>query len=211
MVNAQSVIPVWINSWRPDFYVSLTDKEDFAYSASPATLPTWKGLFTRLASAINAYKAYNRETEVSDLLFGAYSYLALHAVYGTDGSLQSQFDANILYSMHSFVNLTLSRPIGYYNDLIIPADATPPDSLTLETDITLVGGAMVAENTRVEQLASAGQSTIQSINIGLLFEDRPRTGSINKIQLKITFFTTLHFANLYRNLNVGNLTLPAGV
>lgn len=207
-VNPQSVIPLWVNSWNSNFYNSLVEKENWSYINQ--TYASWEPLFTQLANALNSYKAFNRQAEITNFFFGAYGYLALNKVYGTDDSLVNSFDANNIYNLNNLIAVTISRPINYYNDAVIdPSGQQPaPTSALMTADVATVNLATSVESALIKNLSTAGESTVQSLQFTLLFKDKIPVGTVNKPVMNTLFFTTLHWSNVFANLNVGTLTPP---
>lgn len=205
-VHAQSVIPTWINSWNPAFYTALTSQENWSYVNQGTTI--WLPLFTTLVAPLNNYKNFNRQSEISNFFFGTYGYVVMHNLYGTDGSLVPSFDANGIYSMAGFVPTTISRPVNYYNDAVLDPSTLLYSSVNMTAAVTQVTGATGNETSYIDGLAGSGTPAVQGIQMRLLFDDVPTTGSFTKANMKTLFFQTLHWTNVYQNLNVGSLVLP---
>lgn len=204
-VNADSVIPVWINSWRSDFYDSITDKENWCYTNQSET--NWKPLFQQLADAMTAYKGFNRETELTNFYFGTYGYFVMGTIYGTDTSLQSTLDSRLIYNMSGFVSTTINRSVDYYNDYAIIPPAVTGSSAKMTADLATVNGANASETSLIGNRSSATLPTVKRMQVDLLFQDIPTIATSNKADMVQLYFETLHWKETYQ-LNVGTLTLP---
>lgn len=207
-VNANSVIPVWINSWRPDFYTAITSMEDWSYTNS--SLTNWKPIFQNLATAMTSYQQFNRQDELTNFYFGTYGYFCMGTLYGLDQSLAPTLDSQLIYNMAGFVGTTLVRPVDYYNDWVA---ATPPavggSSAKMTADIATVSGANASETALIGNRASSTLPEVKQLQVQLLFQDLPVDGNPTKVSMVTQYFETLHWKEAYQ-LNVGNLILPPG-
>lgn len=210
-VNANSVIPVWVNNFNSEFYTSLTNKEDWSYTNQG--LANWQPLFSQLASALNAYRAFNRSEEVYNFMNSSYGYVILNRNFGTDGSLIPNLDAHGIYSLAGFMNTTLARPVTYYDDLVPPV---PPEteyvSAKMNADVATVTAAPASETAGLESLQAGTHGTIQQFTNYNLWDDwPPLTGQIvGKPYMKQFFFIDLHWKAVIESLNIG-YPIPSGV
>ncbi len=185
-VNPSSVIPTWINSYYPSFYVSITDKENFAYTNIPADKTYWIALFTNLSIAMGSWKNINRQTSVSGLISSIFNYTNLYLNFAESPSLMPTLDGYVIFDMNSFITSTLSRPTNYYNDLA----ETPPlsgiyTSAKMTADINAVGNISV-ENGKIV----AAQNSIEGITLPFvnkaIFEDVIPTGPLAAVEITST-------------------------
>lgn len=142
-VHAESVIPLWLNDYRPDFYTSITDKENYAYTTVPADKTYWKAEFTNLSASMNAWKNINREASVSGLVGSIHTYLQLHLNFGIAPTYLASMQASTIFSMNDFIPVTISRPTSYYNDMPIDLPFTSPK---ITADIAAVANNAVEAN-----------------------------------------------------------------
>lgn len=208
-VNPSSVIPTWLNNYNSGAYTALTNQENWSY-VNQGTL-NWQPLFQQLASAINAYQTYNRKSEIQNFMEGTYGYIANGVLYGTDTSLLPTFDGLTIYSMSGFLANTITRPVNWYSDLVaaIPP-ATGYTSAHMAADVSTVTGAPAAETTNIGNAANATHAFLHDMIYKLMFQDVPVQGVVNKQSQATTYFTTLHWTQVFNNLNVGGLAKPPG-
>jgi hypothetical protein len=168
----------------------------------------WVPLFNTIANALNTYQAFNRQSEISDFFFGAYGYVSFNRIYGTDGSLITKFDAQNIYNINNFVSNCISRPVNYYNDLLIIPATSQYTSALLSTDLGTINNSTTVETSLIANLSTLGRTPIQSLQVTMLFSNIQPTGSVNKETIRDLFFVDLHWFNVYLNLNVGTLISP---
>lgn len=204
-VNVNSVIPLWVNTWNPTLYNSLTDKENWSYVNQGLI---WVPLFTQLANALNSYQAYNRQTEISNFFFGAYAYVTFNKIYGTDGSQISNFNAQNIYNLNGLVNAIINRPVSYYNDISIVIPSTDYNSPLMQADILQIYNSSKTESTLIANLSNLGRGAIQNLQVTLLFKDVKPIQVLTKDNMKTLFFVNLNWNQVYNALNIGGLVKP---
>lgn len=134
-VHVDSVIPTWVNDYRPDFYTSLTDKEEYTYTTYPGKKAAWMTEFTNLSTAMTNWKNENREDPLGSLISSVHTYLQLYLNFGVSGSYLASMDAFAIFNINNFIDDTLARAINYYNDM--PNDP-PYDSPKINANITKI-------------------------------------------------------------------------
>lgn len=209
-VHADSVIPTWLNNFYPDFYVSLTDKENDCYTRNSGNDKTeWIPLFTNLSTAMNNWKNAARETKVAGLVSSIYSYVMLNLNFGTSSGSLAIMQAYYVFNMNNFVDNTLARATDYYNDLV----ENPPSSGTytsakITADVSQINGYATQEDNRISAANSTAASTSSVFVNTALFNDVTPIGSASKQDMGNYIFTTMNYKKVYQNLNVGSLALP---
>lgn len=207
MVNPNSVIPAWLNTYAPAAYVSLTDKEDWSYTLGQGQ-SIWLPRFTQLATALNSYKSFNRESEISNFFFNSYGYVSFNKLFGTSGSALASFDGYSIYDVNGFLAATIARPLNYYNDYV----STPvAGSARMTADLAAVNAAAAAETSQLSAISSPLHNVVQRFQVDLLWQDVPVLQPWSKADATNYFFIDLHWKNVYQNLNVGTLALPPSV
>lgn len=152
-VHPDSVIDLWVNTLDPEFYVSLTNKEEWSYT-SGGSVVDWQPLFSSLMAAINNWKTANRNGE--ELFVQVFQYrfvplqfasLPLPAPYN-----DAYVDARYQLNMGNFISDTLSRPVNYYNDY---------------NSLTSTSAKMDASILQVNSFASTEASALSTITNGI--------------------------------------------
>jgi hypothetical protein len=210
MVNANSVIPIWLNTFNPAFYTAITNQEDWSYTN--VGVSAWQPLFQQLANALSAYKTFDRSAEVQNFMFNAYSYVALDVQFGTGSSLLPSFNATSVYSLAGFMAASISRPVNYYNDLVFPI---PPDtaytSALMAADVATVTAAPASETANITALVDDAHSTVQSWTNAGLWDAPVSTGvPVTRPYMKNEFFITLNWKFAIEALGIG-YPIPPGV
>lgn len=204
-VHAQSQIQVWLNSYSPSFYTSLTNKEYWTYTAYPSELNAWKGQFSSLMGAINTWAnhTYSMRTVVKTkgLISAIYMYRYLGSAFGTSLANLSQLEAPSIYNIGGFIPLTLSRSDNYYDDLVSPvppATDPPPTSAKMDADIATLAPSVFepVERTKIEEILDLAGESSAIVTYNALFKDLPTpSGSVpTKQDMANIIFTDLKFA-----------------
>lgn len=204
-VHAQSQIQVWLNSYSPSFYTSLTNKENWTYTNYPADLNAWKGQFSSLMGAINTWAnhTYNMRSVVKTkgLISAIYMYRYLGSAFGTSLSNLSQLEASSIYNIGGFIELTLSRSDTYYDDLVSPVPPAidpPPTSAKMDADIATLEPTTfeAVERTKIEEILDLAGESSAIVTYNALFTDLPTpSGSVpTKQQMADIIFTDLKFS-----------------
>ena len=207
MVNADSVIPTWLNTWDSALYTSLTSQENTSYTGTtPNIEANWKPLFTNLATALNNWKAINRQSSIQNFLLNFYGYYTLQYMYGLDSSLVIPSSATSIFNLNGFTAACKSRANNYYNDFASGASAK------MTSDISTINAAVTAENTNFTSLISSLQSITLGFSFNSLFQNISATQPFpGKAAIATEIFNTMGYKLVFQTLNVGTLTLPPGV
>lgn len=210
-----SAIPTWIQNYIPAAYTSLVAQETYAYSQDPVN---WPPLFQQLATDLNAWYGTNRSGDISNLINPLYQAIVMNLLYGTSVPSVTPYDGLTVFSVAGFLTATASRPSNYYNDLIATTTGTPPNTVTtyssakMTADLATVSGAIATEQGTIKTLSGAVQSSVQGVITNFLFQDPPTPQNpVTKAGLAQEIFITLHYKQVYQNLQVSPLTLPPGV
>lgn len=200
MVNPSSVIPTWINSYWPEFYIAITNQEDFAINNFGSAAVSQ---FSSLAAAFNGYKSTSRADIAYTFTSGIYSYKALNANYGLGTIDLSTYIYKNYFSFGTFGAATLSRPVSYYDDFI----ATSPK---LTTAINYINNTSINdEKLKIEADQKLLTTSFQGNVSKFLYENPTPTASpIDKTGLGHFIFDTLLYKRVYQQLNVAPHTLP---
>lgn len=198
-VNPDSVIPTWVNDYHPDFYVSITDKENYAYTNVPADKGYWMTLFTNLSTAMTSWKNIGRESSVGDLISAIYNYVSLYLNFAQNPSILPGLDAYVIFDMNSFITSTLARGTDYYDDLNVGTHQSPK----MTADITTVGTNSI-ETGNINIAISSSQSVVRPFLNKAMFEDIPPVGPL--LVLKITNGGSGYTDGIYNDVELTTLT-----
>lgn len=204
-VNPSSVIPTWLNNYWPELYVSLTDKEDYAY-INFGTGSGTQTQFSALAARINGYKNILRTPKVRDIIQSIYSYKAMQQNFNLGDIDLTNYSYDKVFSFGSFGTNTLTRPTSYYNDWA----GSPLVSARLTSGIDYIqNDAIDDEDNLISQAVEDLTQDFQNQIDQYLFVDPPAPETpASKQSLGIYIFNTLLYKKVYSNLNVTPLTLP---
>ena len=154
-VHASSVISTTINTFDSELYTTLTDMENNQYTAGTnGQLTEYQPLFQNLSDDIIAWMNVDRSDKIVDLIQGLYSYKLFIEMYGTDDTLISASDANVLMGMdgvrddikninlltytEQFDNAAWTDPLGEWS-VIADTDADPLGGTTADEITVDVG------------------------------------------------------------------------
>lgn len=182
-------IPSWINSWWPEFYTSLQAKD----ALSPVPL---------IVAALETYRQFNRESELTTFFLNSYGYSVMSHVYGLDPSIVSGFNSRGIYDAGGFVESTLNRPSNYY--------LTNPEQEVIDVDV--INQATAIESAIIQSKGSAGLGMQRRFQLKTLFEDVELVGSpMTKPEVANLYFIQLNWKPVFLSLNVGGLELPSAI
>lgn len=205
-----TVFPAWLNQYRPDVYQNLVAKENWSYTNQGQT--GWAPLFQQLADELNSWQAVNRRGAIEAFMLGTYGYLLTGIMYGTDTSLKSQMSGYGIYNANSFLDLTMTRPVDYYNDLVLNPTTGGYSSANMTGDLDRVKASNYeADNNKAKGFTNLVQGTLQDHMYIQLFQTLPIQGTASKSQMAQTYFIDLLWKPVYQYLNVGGLPLPPGI
>lgn len=220
-VHANSKINTWVNTYYPDFYVSITNKENWTYNnyaGNAPALTAWDVYFTNLMTQMNAWAAASgpsrTETASRSLISAIYSYLACHFTFGTSLTDVGVMAAHKIYNMNGFVDSTLSRPDDWYNDLDTSGIPTPTyESNRMDADISVISASPdTTETAAILTINSLSSASASSVNYSFLFEDPAPTGTMTKANQATYIFTTLRFKPVVQSVpGILGVTIPPGV
>lgn len=216
-VHAQSVIPIWINSFYPDFYVALTDQENFAYlSNSGADLTKWKTLFETLVDHIETWKADSRD--LKDFMSALYSSYLLSVMYSEPFDPVAS-DGYAVLDMGGFIADTLANPVGHYDDLVETAlssgiwksnklGADTSGALTGTGSILAIDSYSTTEEANITAVQDASRASSSKIVSKALFEDVPLDNPPKtKQEMGEYLYNDLHYKHVVFAIPT-QLTLP---
>lgn len=136
-VHASSKIDLWLNIYHPAFYVSITDKENWAYinqGDTPTKLAALEAYFTELMVRINTWRntAWEGRFEeaMGELIGAIVSFKNSATRFGTSEAFLPDLDAVAIFNIVNFIPDTLARAMDYYNDVSVGGV-----SFKLQTDI----------------------------------------------------------------------------
>lgn len=213
-VHINSVISLSILSFDSDLYVAITDKEEYCFNSLLGEA-FYSPFFVSLDNAITTWmntgtypSGDTRESEIQDLVESIYSSYLFNNIYGATLTAP---DSRTIFTMDGFRARIKTDPISYYEDGVEGVFPAPDTAPNIESDIALIGGSLVSENANLSSTIGAIRSSFTSITRQNLFEDVPPTGNppLSKTDLGEAIFNTLHYKEVYQNLDVGSLTLPS--
>lgn len=116
-VHASSVISTTINTFDATLYVALTNMENNQYTVGTnGQLTEYQPLFQNLSDDIIAWMNTDRSGKIGDLIQGLYGYKITSDLYGTDNSLLTSSNAELLMGMNGVRTRIKTDVVGYYND-----------------------------------------------------------------------------------------------
>ncbi|QRE00336.1 hypothetical protein [Burkholderia phage BCSR5] len=206
MVHPQSVIPLWLRNYRLDTYNALTDQENWSYTNQGTT--GWRPLFQQLADSLNRWQSYDKTGDVMNFMLGTYGYIVTGIMYGTDTSQEPNMDAFRIYNCNSFLDKPQTRPINWYNDLVVPVPpATTYTSDKMTQDLALTDAGRVEDTKKMKAVQDATTSTLQRHMYDQLFLTQPIKDKAGKARMADVYFNQLHWRVAYQQLNI-NLPIP---
>lgn len=212
-VNPNSQIPLWLEDFNEAFYISITDKEDWALLNYPtgAQNTTILDYFSSMAAAMESYKTTSRFNEFYSFLGIMYQYYLARMNFNADIIDFDDFTVDKVFSLGNFIEDTLSRPVNYYNDLTQASPADPYLSPRLEADVTyLQNSAISDENALMTSLSTPLTNATQKVISKSLFEDVPPSPApVGKQDTGDFIFNTQNYKSIYGVLNVAPLELPS--
>lgn len=208
-VHNQSVIPTWVNDFYPDFYVALTDQEEYAYdSAGGIHLNDWKLLFQELVTNMETWKTGPGTRELRDFVSALYSLYLLSVMYGEpfDPAIA---DAYYVFSMNEFIQDTLTYPVSYYDDII---QVTPPSdpwtSVKISAEKAKIAAYTVPEEDALTAIQDDSRTVSSKVISKALFEDQVVTATKNKQEMGEYIYNDLHYKQVVQVLAT-DLELPS--
>lgn len=213
-VNPDSRIPLWVKTFAPYFYTSITDKENWTFNNySGGALSAAKSYFQDLGNRLDEYKATNRYNNYTSLIGSVYQYfLCTRNFYATPLPEEDVLHIGNIFSFGNFIKETLDRPIGYYNDI----EETLPDSGNYESQklkdsIDYVRTSAIGdENANITTLINRlNPISMEVINKGMFEELTPAQNPMGKRDVGLYIFETLNYKKIVYQLNVSPFELPS--
>lgn len=221
-VHVNSKISLWVQTFHPTFYTSLTDKEEWLYTQhelDPEELAAAEGYFEDLQTAMDAWKAGTSTARSS--LKPIVMRLVTYQMYVGRGMVLSsvtpeQLDAKQIFEMGGFITATLSRPVEYYDDMTTYVPPDPCTSAKLEADIALLEPTVwrPMEQAKVDAIESAAVGVVTDYNYKAMFEDVSPVGPgtpMTKAQTSEWIFITLNYKWAKDTFPAVNLTIPTAL
>lgn len=217
-VHVNTEIDLWVNDYYPDFYVSLTDKEDWTYTnyaGNASALAAWHAYFANLMTQMNSWKAVTRAPRSPDkgrdLIQGIYGYLALHFAYGTSFGSIGLMNAYGIYNMDGFVDTTLSNPVDWYNDMIVVGAPPPYTSVRMAASVATVTASLTSsvEENNFDTALDTARLLISDFGIGAMFTDYTPTGTaVSKAYQEAYIYSTLNYLEVGSEVTTAGIPIP---
>lgn len=217
-VHADSKIDLWLDTFNHDFYVSLTDKENWTYLdnvSEPDRLQAWKDYFQALMDAMNAWRNSNyaerKAPNIQGLISQIYTYLMYGSRYGTSTADLGDMDASLIFDMGGFMATTIGRPIDYYNDITVIV--APFESAKMDADIASLEPSVwqADEKQKLDAVSTLARGAPSQYNFNNMFSDTtPTPGTpMTKADMAEEIFVTLKWKFIKDNLpGVQGITVP---
>lgn len=210
-VHAESQISTWIDDFYHDFYVSLTDKENDCYTRSSGSeKDRWKPLFLSLNTQMTSWKSVSRNTSLTNMTQALYTYANLGYCFNITPSNLPNIDAYYIFNMGGFVQSTLGRSVGYYDDLY-DDDPSPAhedwQSSKITADKSTISGYSSTESSRISNVSTYSSAAATEMVSKSLYGDVPAIANPTKAFMWNKIFNDLHYAKIYTALST--LTVPA--
>lgn len=87
----------------------------------------------------------------------------------------------------------------------------PYESSRFTSSYSALASGYDLEKPKVDSLKTSCDNSVQSQSLKMLFEDPDILAQKSKSEMAQEIFNTLHYKEVYSGLNVGSLTLPAGI
>lgn len=221
-VHVYSKIKPWVQEFHPDFYTSLTDKEEWTYlnhELVEEELEAAEDLFQSIQDAMDSWK--NSAAAPRLALKPIVMRLVTYQIYVGRGMVEAtttdeQLDAKQIFEMGGFIAATLSRPVDYYDDITEYDPLVPPyepESLKMVADLELLDPVnwKPLEQAKVDALEALASSVVNGYNYKAMFEDIVPAGTgtpQTKIQTAEWIFNTLHYKWAKDTFPGVNLAIP---
>lgn len=215
-VHANSKIDLWVNSFSPTFYDSITSKENWTYinyNSDASALAAWEAYFTNLMVRINAWAADTTapsRTSVSskNLVQYTYTYVSLHYAFGTDFTDIGNFQSLFIYDIGGFVPDTIARAVDWYNDMELIGYTSP--RMIADLAAIDIPAYQTIETARLATLSQSSLSVSSGFSYSALFEPLPASvAPKTKTELATYIFITLGYKNtLIYVTGIQGMTLP---
>ena len=204
-VHINSVISTTIDTFDHDLYVAITDKEEYLYNISVLGEVFYKPFVQDLNSAILSWMATSF-TDVKDLIQAMYSGKAITNIFG---GVPVTPDSRTLLTMDGWRDTIKAAAIDIWDDGVVGVPPAPDTATTLEAHTLLITNSATGDQGRITAAKTSAQGVAADASFSNLFEDIPLVNPpITKQALGELIFTTLHYAEVARYLNVGSIPVP---
>lgn len=222
-VHASSVIALWVDTYNHDFYVALTNQEEYFYNQAelvgPEALTSAIGLFTDLMAAMTAWKNANAPSRTKAALNPIanflYSYNMYKERFGMEGVADSVLDAKQVFDMGGFPARVIARTVNYYDDLTEdPVTPLTYESVKIADDIDSLAPAVwqPIEKTKLDAIETASAGPVRALNGKALFDGFPTPpGDVTpktKQETAEWIYLTLHWKWVVDTLPAAEMTIP---
>lgn len=202
-----SLIPSWLQDFRPDVYTKLVAQE--AYTQTTGDAAAWLTALASLVSSLNTWQSLNRKAIIEPNLSGVYQYLLVRNQFGIGDPNVGDADYKKIWSCGTLFDLIPTRADNYYNDWTITVGGVPPPhSPKLDADLLLIPTSTDSEKTKLEALTTRSKDSGTTLVNMALFEPLPIVTPVGKSNMATLMFTTYGWKKVYTNLNVDSLTSP---
>lgn len=212
-VHSNSKIDTWLNDFNSEFYVSLTDKEEWVFDNHTGDeLSAWEDYFELLMVKINEWATTETLergiTSTKGLVSMVAMYIKLYTQFNSEEldlgeNNQANLSADKIYDMNGFIELTISRPVDYYDDIVeVPPE--PPEleptqeSVKMINDLDLLDSEAWQDNekTKIQTALSLAGAAGATINYVAMFNTFPPVVTVvSKESLATLVFVDLKYAH----------------
>lgn len=225
-VHASSVIALWVDTYNHDFYVALTNQEEYFYNEAdlvgPEALTAAIDAFTDLMTAMTAWKNASAPSRTKQALNPIANYLYSYNMYkerfGMAGVADSVLDAKQVFDMGGFPATVIARAVSYYDDLTEdPITPLTYESVKVTADIDSIAPAIwqPLEKTKLDAIEDASAGAVRNLNSTALFDGfpTPPEGVAPKTKQETAewIYLTLHWKWVVDTFPAAVMTIPASI
>lgn len=215
-VHVDSKIDLWVNTFHPDFYASITDKENWVFldkAGDVDALAAWHDYFTDLMVKINAWRAATyasrSDATTKNIINVLFTYKMYGTRYNTDMTQVATTNALNIYDIGGFIPLTIARPVDSYNDM----ELIGYTSVLMDADLATLEPAVwqLDEAAKVTLAITNAQAPALAFGQRSMFEAPPvPVANISKQQLATFIFIDQKFKHIKDNIpGVLGIEVPA--
>lgn len=208
-IHINSVISTTIQTFDNVLYQSICDKEEYLYDVSVLGESFYKPYVQSLNDAIISWMVTtDRESYLSDLTEAMFASIAMGNSF-IDVTTVTVNESTI-FEMGGSRDSIKSTPLNGWDD----GSLTPsPTSPTLETIVANISNptTIVSENSNFEAAINDVRNSFVSFSRKNLWEDLAQTNNTpyTKQDIGNIVFIDNGYANIYKTINKGTLTLPS--